>query len=93
MRARPIARPVPSCGRPTARCTPPWSGAGSGDTAASTASRKGFQQLVDFAGSQGQDTYQPFGALVQTPDGFLLGTGYDGGLHSGGTVYALIPIP
>ena len=54
---------------------------------------KGFQQLIDFAGSQGQDTYQPFGALVQTPDGFLLGTGYDGGLHSGGTVYALIPIP
>ena len=48
---------------------------------------------MDFAGSQGQDTYQPFGALVQTPDGFLLGTGYDGGLHSGGTVYALIPIP
>lgn len=53
----------------------------------------GFQQLVDFAGPQGQDTYGATGALVQTPDGFLLGTGYNGGLHSGGTVYALIPAP
>lgn len=54
---------------------------------------KGFQQLVDFAGWQGHDTWSATGALVQTPDGFLLGTGYSGGLYSAGTVYALIPTP
>ncbi|MGM9489978.1 choice-of-anchor tandem repeat GloVer-containing protein [Ideonella sp. YS5] len=53
----------------------------------------GLQPLADFAGWGQSDTEGPIGALVQTADGFLLGTGYGGGLHHQGTVYALIPSP
>jgi uncharacterized repeat protein (TIGR03803 family) len=55
---------------------------------------KGFQSLVDFAGWEGSDTESPISsALVQAPDGSLLGTGYSGGLHHEGTIYALTPAP
>jgi uncharacterized repeat protein (TIGR03803 family) len=53
-----------------------------------------FSQLL-FAGSPEGDTQDPTGALVQTPDGHLLGTGYGGGIGSPrtGTIYALTPAP
>jgi uncharacterized repeat protein (TIGR03803 family) len=54
----------------------------------------GFQLLLDFAGWAGSDTESPIAsALVESPDGFLLGTGYSGGLHREGTIFALTPNP
>lgn len=54
---------------------------------------RGFEQLVDFAGWASDDTDTASGALVQTPGGPLLGTGYSGGLTGSGTIYALTPAP
>jgi len=54
---------------------------------------RGVQSIVDFAGWRELDTEAPVGALVQSPDGILLGTGYDGGLNMQGTLYALTPAP
>ena len=55
---------------------------------------KGFQLLLDFAGWAGSDTESPIAsALVESPDGFLLGTGYSGGLYREGTIFALTPDP
>jgi uncharacterized repeat protein (TIGR03803 family) len=53
----------------------------------------GFQSIVDFAGSGESDTETPLGALVQSPEGSLLGTGYSGGLYREGTLYELTPAP
>jgi uncharacterized repeat protein (TIGR03803 family) len=54
---------------------------------------RGFRRLVDFAGGSYGDTDWPTGALVEGPDGLLLGTGLNGGADHAGTIYALKPRP